>query len=43
MSAPDGPEERTHAAQEQSWLDDDRLTADEQRADESRDDPESWS
>lgn len=40
---PDGLEERTAAAQEQSWLDDERLTRDEQFADESRDDPESWS
>lgn len=40
---PDGPEQRSGAAQEQSWLDDERLTADEQFADESRDDPEQWS
>ena len=40
---PDGPEERAAAAQEQSWIDDDRLSRDEQFADESRDDPEQWS
>jgi hypothetical protein len=43
MSGPDGLEQRTAEAQEQSWLDDERLTLDEQLADESRDDPENWS
>lgn len=43
MQDPDGLEQRTAEAEERSWLNDDRLTLDEQLADESRSDPEFWS
>lgn len=36
MSSPDGPEQREAEAQEQSWVDDERIDRDERLADESR-------
>lgn len=39
---PDGPEQREAYAQERSWLEDEAIDMDEQLADESRLDPDTW-